>query len=245
MTDTSLSKYPTLNSADYCRVHNLLTLEEEQRFDIYLPNMFKNHKYKVSTVDCKAWLSITYKKLMMRLFYLNKKFGESWTYNDFVSTLNYIIRNNIESSEEYFNSNDYKKLRYETKNYWDLMTTRTYEERKKELAGWFMCSKRQYKVRNYRQIKVNELIESHLIDNTVRFADREELKNICDELNINFYRTVKDIESQYKLVFNVETDARVKYNVEGMTLDEFNKYCKEHNINKVTKSRLKKKFRLG
>lgn len=245
MTDTSLLKYPTLNSADYCRVHGLLTLEEEQRFDIYLPNMFKNHKYKVSTVDRTAWLIITYKKLMMRLFYLNEKFGESWTYNDFVSTLNYIIRNNIESAEEYFKSHDYQKLIYITTNYWNSMMNMTYEERKKDLSGWFNCSKRQYKVRNYRQIKVNELIESRLIDNTVRFADREELKNICNDLKLNFYRTIKDIESQYKLAFNVETDARVKYNVEGMTLDEFNKYCKEHNINKVTKSKLRKKFRLG
>ena len=63
---------------------------------------------------------------------------------------------------------------------------------------------------------------------------------------IDYYKFISFAKSiNYTVAFECESDKRTKYNVKGMTLEQLNEYCIANNINKVTKSRLKKKYNIG
>ena len=243
----TIIKHPSLNSADYCKKNNLLTVKEDKRYDIFLPSMTRGKVKKTAVGFRYNWSKMIGAKLMMRVFYLNNCFNESWTKVDYLNTFEWVVRTNVVLPDEFCNSDDYKGLVRFFDNKWDILFDKPYESICEILEPYFDVNKRQYKSRRYNSTICTEIINNYLADNNnIVFEEKEVLVNICNEYSLNYYRTINYIKSLgYNIVFVVEHDNRIKYNVEGMNLDEFNKYCKEHNINRVTKSRLKKKFNIS
>ena len=241
--DKTVMRHPSLNSADYCKKNGLLTVKEEKRYDIILPSMTHNKLKLIAEGHRYNWSKIIGAKLMMRVFYLNHSFNEGWSKWDYLNTFEWIIRSNVVKSVEFCNSDDYKGLVRFFDNKWDILFDKPYERLCEVLEPYFDSSKRQYKSRQYNPTICTEIINTHLHDdNDVVFEDKSELVSICKEYTLDYYRTLKYIKSLgYNVIFVVEPE-RVKYNVAGMTLDEFNDYCTVNHINKVTKSRLKKKY---
>lgn len=243
--EKEVKAHPSLNSADYCKKNCLLTIKEEKRFDIYLPYMTRGRLKLIAEGHRYHWCRMTGTKLLMRILYLNHSFNEGWTKWDFLDTFEWIVRTNVVKFHEF--EDDYKKLSLWLDNKWDIVTQMNYEDQVKILEPYFDSSKRQYKSRQYNSATMSNLILEHQYDaNTVLFTDKEELHKICKDLMIDYYKFISFAKSiNYTVVFECESDKRTKYNVEGMTLDEFNEYCITNNINKVTKSRLKKKYNIG
>ena len=243
--EKEVKAHPSLNSADYCKKNGLLTIKEEKRFDIYLPSMTRGRLKLIAEGHRYNWCRMTGTKLLMRILYLNHSFNEGWTKWDFLDTFEWIVRTNVVKFNEF--EDDYKKLSLWLDNKWDIVTQMDYENQVKILEPYFDSSKRQYKSRQYNSATMSNLILEHQFDaNTVLFTDKEELHKICKDLMIDYYKFISFAKSiNYNVVFECESDKRTKYNVEGMTLEQFNEYCIANNINKVTKSRLKKKYNIG
>ena len=222
-----------------------MTIKEEKRFDIYLPSMTRGKLKLIAEGHRYHWCRMTGTKLLMRILYLNHSFNECWTKWDFLDTFEWIVRTNVVKFNEF--EDDYKKLSLWLDNKWDIVTQMNYEDQVKILEPYFDSSKRQYKSRQYNSATMSNLILEHQFDaNTVLFTDKEELHNICKDLMIDYYKFISFAKSiNYTVAFECESDKRTKYNVEGMTLEQFNEYCIANNINKVTKSRLKKKYNIG
>ena len=235
---------PSLNSADYCKKNGLLTVKEEKRFDIKLPSMTRGKMELIPEGDRFNWSRMIGTKLIMRLIYLNHYFNESWTKFDLLDTFGWIVKKNVVNFDEF--KSDYKKLSFWLDDRWNECSKMKYEDAVKMLELYFKCSKRQYKSRKYNPTVMKELIDEHRFDaNTILFTDKEELQKICKELMLNYYKFIKFAESDNcKVAFECISDKRIKYNVEGMTLEEFHEYCTTNHINKVTKSRLKKKYNI-
>lgn len=244
--EKEIKSHPSMNSADYCKKNGLLTIKEDKRFDVYLPSMTNGKLKKISEGHRYNWVKMTGAKVLMRILYLNHQFNEGWTKWDFLDTLEWVVRTNIYNPNEFCNSDDYKGLVRFFDNKWDILLGKSFEEVCSVLEPYFDSSKRQYKSRQYNPTVMTHLIQEHQIDqNTVLFTDKEELQDICKKLLIDYYKFINYAKSiNYQIVFEVESDKRTKYNVEGMSLQEFNEYCKENNINKVTKSRLKNKYNI-
>lgn len=243
--EKTVMKHPSLNSADYCKKNGLLTIKEEQRFDIYLPSMTRGRLKLIAEGHRYHWCRMTGTKLLMRILYLNHSFNECWTKWDFLDTFEWIVRTNVVKFHEF--EDDYKKLSLWLDNKWDIVTQMDYDAQVKILEPYFDSSKRQYKSRQYNSATMSNLILEHQFDaNTVLFTDKEELHKICKDLMIDYYKFISFAKSiNYTVAFECKSDKRTKYNVEGMTLEQFNEYCITNNINKVTKSRLKKKYNMG
>lgn len=236
---------PSLNSADYCRKNKLLTIKEENRFDVYLPSMWRNPK-KIKEGSRYSRSRIIGTKLMLRLFYLNHKFNENWTKLDFLDTFEWAIRTNVVKPEEFCNSSDYKGLVNFFDLKWSILSKWSFDEIQADLEPYFDCAKRQYKSRMYNPTVMSQLIMDHRFDdNKILFTDKEELMNLCNELTINHYKFIAFAKAlKFDVVYECVSDKRQKYDCSDMTVEQFNQYCKEHNINRMTKSRLKKKYNI-
>ena len=130
-------------------------------------------------------------------------------------------------------------------NKWDILVTKSFEEKYQILGPYFEEKKRQYKARSYNQTVMTQMILDHQYNqNTVVFTDKVELQNICKENMVDYYKFINYCKS---VDFTVEFEVvirKVKHNVEGMTKEEFDAYCKENNISKQQKSNLKKKYNI-
>lgn len=232
---------PSLNSADYCHKHNLLTIKEEKRYDIYLPSMTRGKLKLIAEGERYNWVRMTGTKLLMRIIYLNHEFNEGWTKWDFLNTLEWITRTNVVKFPEF--EQDFKNLSLWFDNKWDILTCKTYEEQKEILEPYFDSSKRQYKSRKYNPTVMSEIIIEHKFDDsTVLFTDKEELMDICKNVDINYYKFIAYAKAcNFEVKF--ETIVRkVKHDICGMTKEEFDNYCKENNISKQQKYYLKKHY---
>lgn len=209
LTDKVAKKYPSLNSADYCCKHGILTIKEDTRYDIYLPSMTNGRLKKIKEGYRYNWTLLMGAKLLMRIFYLNHILHEEWNKLDYLNTLEMIVRINVVRSDEFCNSSDFKSLMRFFDNKFSIVCRLPYEEIKKELEpyfisnGKFVCSQRQYKSKKYIPTVMSQIVQEHLMDNTtVVFTDKEELQAICKEYMINYYRFVKFVkELNYSLVF--------------------------------------------
>jgi hypothetical protein len=236
--------HPSLNSADYCKKNGLLTVKEEKRFDIYLPSMSSGKMKKIAEGYRWNWCRMIGTKVLMRIFHLNHQFNENWTKFDFLDTVEWIFRSNIVNPASF--EDDMKKLLLWLDNKYDILVTKTYEEQCKTLEPYFDCSKKQYKSRSYNSTTMSNLIMEHQFDDhTIVFTDKEDLKNICSELLIDYYKFIKFAKG---LGFDVEFEVVIrksKHNCSGMSIEQFNEYCKINNISKQQKYQLKKKYEIG
>lgn len=240
--ESGLKLRPSLNSADYCNKHNLLTVEEPKRFDIILPSMTNGRMKQIAEGHRFQWCRMTGTKLLMRIFHLNHVFNEGWTKWDFLECAEWAFRDNVVNVKNF--ESDINTLLLWLDNKWDILANKTYEEQCEILEPYFNCSKRQYKARNYNATIMSQMILEHQIDdNTILFTDKEELQNLCKENLVDYYKFINFAKSvRFNVEFECITGLRKKYDCSGMTIDEFNDYCKDNKINKVTKSRLKKKY---
>lgn len=237
-------KRPSLNSADYCNKNNLLTVAEEQRFDIYLPSMTNGKWKKIAEGHRYNWARMIGAKLLMRIIYLNHTFDEKWTKFDFLDTFEWIIRTNVVKFDTF--TSEFKTLSlFFIKEEWNSIHALSYEEQIKLLEPYFNCSKRQYKSRKYTPAAMDTIIKEHRFDeNTILFSDKDSLKVICKEMLLDYYKFTEYVKSlKLEIAFEVvSVHGNKKHFVEGMTMDEFNQYCKVNNIDKYTKYRLKKRL---
>lgn len=237
-------EHPSLNSADYCKKHGLLTVKETRRYDIFLPSMTKGRLKPIAEGYRFNWARMTGTKLLMRILYLNNEFNENWSKFDFIDTFEWIIRTNVVKPTEF--EDDLKKLTLWLDNKWDIAATKSYEEQKKLLEPYFDCSKRQYKSRNYNATVMTELINEHMFDeNTILFVDKDELKEICERLILNYYGFINYVKAcHFELKFECETQRSNKgkclegYEVinnsvsipKDQVTNAIRKYCSLHKI---------------
>lgn len=194
--------HPSLNSSDYCKKHNLLTIKENKRFDIYLPSMTNGKLKKIAQGHRYNWCKMIGAKLLMRIFYLNHDFAENWNKFDYLDTFEWVVRTNVFNPDEFCNSDDYKGLVRFFDNKYDILIDKSFETICQILEPYFDCSKRQYKSRQYNPTVMSSIINSHLYnDNTVVFTDKEELQTLCKELFINYYKFINYCKT---LGYNVE-----------------------------------------
>lgn len=240
--ENSIKMRPSLNSADYCRKHNLLTVEEPKRFDVILPSMTHGRMKAIAEGHRFQWCRMTGTKILMRIFHLNHVFNEGWSKWDFLECAEWAFRDNIVKPNEF--KTEINQLLLWLDNKWDILVNKTYEEQCTVLEPYFNCSKKQYKTRQYNQTVMSDMIMQHQIDdNNILFTDKEELQNLCKENLIDYYKFINFAKSvNFNVVFECISDNRKKYECSGMTIDEFNAYCKDNKINRMTKSRLKKKY---
>ena len=215
--DRTVIKHPSLNSADYCKKNGLLTVKEDRRYDIFLPSMTRGRLKLIAEGYRYQWSKMIGAKLMMRVFYLNRKFDEGWSKWDYLNTFEWIVRTNVVISNEFCNSEDYKGLVRFFDNKWDILFDKAYESVCEVLEPYFDVTKRQYKSRRYFPSACTEIINNHLHDdNDVVFEDRDELRNICKEYTLDYYRAVKYIKSLgYNVVFVVEPERTKGKCIEG------------------------------
>ena len=215
--DKPAIKHPSLNSADYCKKNGLLTVKEDKRYDIFLPSMTHGRLKLIAEGYRYQWSKMIGAKLMMRVLYLNHKFDEGWSKWDYLNTFEWIVRTNVVISNEFCNSEDYKGLVRFFDNKWDILLDKAYESVCEVLEPYFDVTKRQYKSRQYFPSACTEIINNHLHDdNDVVFEDRDELRNICKEYTLDYYRTVKYIKSLgYNVVFVVEPERSKGKCIEG------------------------------
>lgn len=204
-----VKQHPSLNSADYCKKHGLLTIKENKRFDLYLPSMTGGKLKKISQGHRYNWTKMTGAKVLMRILYLNHDFNEGWTKWDFLDTLEWVVRTNVFNPDEFCNSEDYKGLVRFFDNKWDILMDKPFEMICETLEPYFDCSKRQYKSRLYNPTVMSTIISEHRFDETtVAFTDREELQTICNNLSINYYKFTAYCKSiGYKVEFECITKA--------------------------------------
>lgn len=234
---------PSLNSADYCRKHNLLTIKEDKRFDVILPSMTCGRMKKVKEGHRYNWCMIFGAKILMRVLYLNHVFNEGWSKFDFLDTFDWAVKTSVMKPDEFCGSSDFKGARRHFDNKWDILMDKSFEDICSVLEPYFKTSKRQYKSRQLLPAVCSAIINSHLVDaNTVVFDDKDELKEICNANYINYYRAVAFIKQlNYNIVF-----ATVKrksccldaYTVKDNTVEipraevtsSIKKYCSIHQI---------------
>lgn len=235
------AEYPSLNSADYCKKHNLLTIKEEKRFDIILPMMTKGRMKLIPQGNRFNWIRMTGTKLLMRIFYLNEKLGENWSKFDFIRTAEMIFRKNVFMTADF--EPELKSVLLWLDNKWDILVTKSFEEKYEILGPYFDEKKRQYKSRKYNGTVMTNIISEHLFDeNTVTFTDKSELQEICKKNLINYYKFMnycKDLNlnvefevvenkinwlKDYDIIDNTLTIERHK--VTG----NIRKYCSVHGI---------------
>lgn len=203
--EKEVKAHPSLNSADYCKKNNLMTIKEEKRFDIYLPSMTRGRLKLIAEGHRYHWCRMTGTKLLMRILYLNHSFNEGWTKWDFLDTFEWIVRTNVVKFNEF--EDDYKKLSLWLDKKWDIVTQMTYEDQVKILEPYFDSSKRQYKSRQYNPSTMSNLILEHQFDaNTILFTDKEELHKICKDLMIDYYKFISFAKSiNYNVVFECKS----------------------------------------
>lgn len=216
--DKEMKLRPSLNSADYCRKHNLLTIKEDKRFDVILPSMTRGRMKKVKEGHRYNWCMIFGAKILMRILYLNHVFNEGWTKFDFLDTFDWAVKTSVIKPEEFYESQDFKGVRRFFDNKWDILMDKSFEDICSVLEPYFKSSKRQYKSRQLLPAVCSAIINSHLVDtNTVVFDDKDELREICDSNYINYYRAVAFIKQlNYNIVF-----ATVKQRSKGKCLEGY------------------------
>ena len=194
--------HPSMNSADYCRKNGLLTVEEDKRFDLILPSMTNGRMKKIAEGGRYSWAKMTGAKLLMRIFYLNHKFNEGWTKWDYLESFEWVVRSNVVKADEFCKSEDYKGLERFFDNKWDILMDKSFGDICSTLEPYFNSSKRQYRSRQYTPTMITAIINDHVNGNDVVFDDEEYLKNICNELKLNYYRTVSTIKGLgYNVIF--------------------------------------------
>lgn len=236
----------SLNSADYCKKHGLMTVVENKRYDIITPSMTRGRLKKIAVGHRYKWCRMIGGKLMMRLFYLNHDFGEAWTSSDLVYTAEWLFRNNVIMTPDF--EKDLDELKSWLVKSFEVLAHLPYEEQQKLYDGYFDGSKRQYKSRGFTLSQMSTLLQNRLYDeNTVLFTDKEEMKRSCEEMMID-QRTFKEYVDSLHMTIAYECEIkrtrRCKHNVEGMTLDQFNAYCKNNGLSKQLKSKLKRQYNI-
>lgn len=221
-TEKTIKVHPSLNSADYCKKHNLLTIQENKRFDIYLPSMTKGKLKLIAEGHRYNWCKIIGAKLLMRIFYLNENFEENWNKWDYLDTFEWVVRTNVIRPDEFVNTDDYKGLVRFFDNKYDILFDKDFDTKCEVLEGYFKTSKRQYKSRLYNPTVYSQIIQNYLFDtNTIVFTDKEELQNICKDYTIDYYKFLKYTKSLgYNVAFEVETNRTNKGKcLEGFTVE--------------------------
>ena len=137
----------------------------------------------------------------------------------------------------------HKRLYFCCDNKWDILVTKSFDEKYQILGPYFEEKKRQYKARSYNKTVMTQMILAHRYNqNTVVFTDKAELQDICKENMIDYYKFINYCKAVgYVVEFEVVV-RKVKHNVEGMSKAEFDAYCKANNISKQYKSDLKKRY---
>lgn len=195
-----VKNHPTLNSAEYCKKNGLLTIKEEKRFDVILPNMTNGKLKLIAEGHRYNWCKMIGTKILMRVLYLNNKFNEEWTKWDFLDTAEWVFRTNIVRVDTF--EQDMKTLLLWLDNKWDILVTKSYDEQVAILEPYFDCSKKQYKSRKYNATMMTNIVLEHKFDdNTVVFTDKDELMNICRENLLDYYKFIKYVKSIH---FNIE-----------------------------------------
>lgn len=249
--ENHVSKFhPSLNSADFCHKHNLLALDEEKRFDLFVPSMTKGRLKRISEGHRYSWAKLTGAKLLMRVYYLNEKFNESWTKQDYLDTFEWLVRTNVIKPDEFCKSDDYKGLERFFDNKWDILLDKTYEQKCEILEPYFEPKNgrkrvtRKYKRRDYFPITATQIAMANSIDgkNLLLFEDKDELKLLCQTNDIDFYRTMKFFkDSGYVVEFVCEKKRKTcldDYEVKDGTVcipkskitSTIKAYCSRHNI---------------
>ena len=234
---------PSMNSADFCKKHNCLTVVESKRFDVILPSMTHGRMKKIKEGHRYRWCMIFGSKILMRILYLNHEFNEGWTKWDFLDTFDWAVKTSVMKSDEFCESQDFKGVRRFFDNKWDILMDKSFEDQCSVLEPYFKSSKRQYKSRQLLPAVCSAIINSHLVDaNTVVFNDKDELREICDLNYINYYRAVAFIKQlNYNVVFATVKRKRCcldAYTVKDNTVEipraevtpSIKKYCSIHQI---------------
>ena len=216
--EKEVKAHPSLNSADYCKKNNLLTIKEDKRFDVILPSMTRGHMKKIREGHRYNWCMIFGAKILMRVLYLNHMFNEGWSKFDFLDTFDWAVKTSVVKPEEFCESQDFKGVRRFFDNKWDILMDKSFDDVCSVLEPYFKSSKRQYKSRQLLSAVCSAIINSHLVDsNTVVFDDKDELREICDSNYINYYRAVAFIKQlNYNVVF-----ATVKQRSKGKCLEGY------------------------
>lgn len=209
---------PSMNSADFCKKHNCLTVVESKRFDVILPSMTGGKMKKIKEGHRYRWCMIFGSKILMRILYLNHEFGEGWTKWDFLDTFDWAVKTSVIKPEEFCESQDFKGVRRFFDNKWDILMDKSFEDQCSVLEPYFKSSKRQYKSRQLLSAVCSMLINEHLIDErTVMFTDKEELRKLCEDNFVNYYRVLNYIKGlNYNVVFTA-----VKQRVKGKCLEGY------------------------
>lgn len=236
--------YPSLNVDEYCRQNNLLKCEVLPRFDISTPHMTKGKMRKISEGRRNTWAFIIGKKLLLRILYLKHYFGEEWTKEDYLNTFEFLVRMNVVNFVDF--TVTFRQLLMSLGALWEQYSKLPWEQQVIDFASYFKCSTRPYKSRKYNKIMMDELIREHIVeDGNVLFLSKDALKVLCEEVLIDYYAFVKYVDSLgLKILFEEVLPAtrKRKHNVTGMSIEEFEQYCRDNDIKRGMKCQLKKKL---
>lgn len=246
----------SLNSADYCKKHSLLTVQEDERFDIILPSMFGKNKYKIPEGNRWNWCRPIIFKLLMRAFYLRTHFNEDWKLPDIRATFEMIVKENVVNAAQFMQTPDYKNLDLYLEQKYETFQLMNWQQIKDLHGEYFDTKKRQYKTRSYNKEMMNLIIERNVRDPSsqeIVFDDIEDFKNQCATLYMNERTVKKYLKEKFKIVFVTSTKRQNKnreyidslipdesgvYHVdlEHMNSSAFRMFCSRNHIRIVTQS---------
>lgn len=240
-----VKKHMSMNSADYCRIHNLLTVRETKRYDIILPSMTNGKMKPIAEGFRYNWSKMIGAKILLRAFYLNEEFKENWTKKDFMETYKWAVYENVINPNEFLKTPDFASLCLFFDNKWSIIENWPFSKKCEELEAYFQFPKRQYKSREYNTATMNKILNDHFYDyKTCLFVDRNEIEEICKQNLINYYSFINYIESlEINVKFEVygEKTRKKKLNI---SLDNWNSiYSHKNNTYFIPKSNITQSIR--
>jgi len=217
----------SLTSQEFCMRNKLGTVKEDKRFDVNLPCHWGRNRYYIAEGNRWNWCRMIIPKLLMRCFYLNEKFHESWTIEDLLNTFEWVVNKNVVKANEFIESEDYKSLCLWIDEKYSRLKTMKYEDVVSELSGYFENKTRQYKNRKYLVETCKDIIYQHekYIDGQyiVLFTDKEEMLELLNSLSIT-ERYFKDFVSKTKGNFTIQFESVPTRSDKGKTKLDLTKY---------------------
>lgn len=244
----------SLSSSEYCYLHNLMTVDETERYDIALPSRMGLNKFRIPVGARWKWTGVMCCKLILRAKYLQHQFGESWDIDDIKCTLRHIVAENVELPSEFLSSDDYYSQVNAMERNWSRVKNLTWDMTKSIYGSYFVTKKRRYKVKDYNRVKATELIQSKRSirkDGTLQIVMRRtELNLWCEENHVRFRwlcEYLKELSIELVLDENYRSDKNRAYNsiVKNAEIDKngiiivdnkymknrkFRNYCKENHL---------------
>lgn len=236
-----------LNTAEYCKQNGLsvMNIDEPKRYDVILPSMTHGRLKQIAEGHRYNWCKRVGAQLLLRCLYCNHSLGGEYTKFDYLKTFEYVVKRNVVKCNEFINSDDYKGLERFFDNKWDILADKSWEFIESTLSPYFKCSTKRYKIKKYNSQTSSEIITEHQInDSEILFTDREELETICNNSYISIrYFTDYCKKLKLKVVFECVDDRKSKHDCcKGMSIEQFDEYCKSNKLSRQMKSKLKVKY---